>query len=406
VKVRTRKSGGKERLSVEFYYLRPGALAPERVRYLAPPSVTSESAALRWGQSMRRELEAGRAPPQSKAGRQQKAVEIAERREAEQRAAREAVTVRAWVDEYLADCEARRVRPTTIALRRTQLRPFVETCGDRRVAEVGVLDLQRLRRALSKLAPSSANRYAAIASTALRAAEAAGLRGPVPMLEPIRGVARDDVPERYSDDEAERLVAAAVRLSDEHLGIVLLGLDAGLRAGEIAGVRVEDVDLRRGIVAVVRTIVLVRRARTEHRPKSGKVRRVPLTPRLRDVLDRLVAASTDGWLFHGRDGRPASRPTIDPKVHTAQKAAGLPTKGPHKLRHTFSSMALESGATLEELRLLLGHSSIVQTARYTHAGAGSTRAAIDRLAARQAPGRSCDARVTGEEPARPRLATV
>lgn len=401
MRIRERVTGGRTRLQVEFRYMPPGQIAPKLVRYCAPDGM-SRSSAIRWGEALRRELEAGRTVPQSKAGREQRAAEVAERKEAEQRAAREAVTVASWVEEYLADCEARRVRPTTIRLRRLQLRYLVETCGDRRVADIGVIDLQRLRRALSKLAPSSARRYSAIAMTALRAAETAGLRGPVPKLEAIRGGdAGDEVPERYSDEEADRLVAAAAGLSDEHLALVLLGLDAGLRAGEICGVRVEDVDLRRGIVSVARTIVNVNGARTEHKPKSGKVRRVPLTPRLRDVLGRLVAASRDRWLFHGQDGRPASRYNLDPAFHTVQRKAGLPRRGSHLLRHTFASMTLEAGASIEELRLLLGHSSIVQTSRYTHAAAGSTRAAIDRLAARQG-----DRGVTGEGPARPRLATV
>lgn len=406
MKIRERKSGQKIRLQVEFRYMPRGELAPKLVRFCAPDGM-SRSSAIRWGEALRRELEAGRTVPQSKAGREAKAAEVVERKEAEQRAAREALTVRAWVDEYLADCEARRIRPTTIRLRRIQLRPLVETCGDRRIADVGVIDLQRLRRALSKLAASTAKRYQSIALTALRAAEAAGLRGPVPKLEAIRGGdAGDDVPERYADDEVGRLVDAAERLTDEHLGAVLLGLDAGLRAGEICGVRVEDVDLHRGIVSVQRTIVMLDGVRVEHRPKSGRARRVPLTPRLRAVLGRLAAASADGWLFHTHDGRPASRGSLDGMVHTLQRKAGLPMKGPHKLRHTFASRMLEVGASIEELRVLLGHASITQTARYTHASASSTRAAIDRLAAQEAPDRARDRGVTGDGPARPRLATV
>lgn len=374
IKIHERKDGKTVRWQAHLYALRPGAVRPERFRLNVPKHITSKAAASRWAEAVRREIEAGRDVPQLRKGRPAKA-ELRPVPEAE------APTVAAWVEEYLANCAARRVRRTTIALRRMQLRYLVEVCGDRLVSEVGPADIQRLQRHLAHLAASSARNYIKEAIAVLRAAERADLRGRVPQPERILSDAEDVEPEieRFTAAEAWALVSAAERLSDEHLAVVLLGLDAGLRAGEMAGLKVECLDPS-GSITVARTIVRIDGQRVEHRPKSGKTRRVPATPRLAAVLRRCMAASHDGWILHTVDGRPATVDQVQRRMALVLQRAGLPPDGPHKLRHTFASTALEAGVTLEELRVLLGHSSIVQTARYLHADSGSSASAIARLA--------------------------
>ena len=161
--------------------------------------------------------------------------------------------------------------------------------------------------------------------------------------------------------------------------MVLLGGDAGLRIGEIAGLRVEDVD--RDTITIRRTIVVIDGARIEHPPKTGRIRRVPATPRLLEVLGRLAAVSDDGWLLHSARGVAGTPSSLAYRLLEVHARAGMTSAGPHMLRHTFASLALEAGASLEEVRVLLGHASISMTARYLHADASSVRGAIGRLAA-------------------------
>lgn len=88
-----------------------------------------------------------------------------------------------------------------------------------------------------------------------------------------------------------------------------------------------------------------------------------------------------GWIVHGVTGGPGTPRTLSYRLVVAQARAKMPSAGPHMLRHTFASLALEAGASLEEVRVLLGHGTISMTARYLHAGADSVRGAIERLAA-------------------------
>ena len=311
IKIHERTDGKTVRWQAHLYALRPGAVRPERFRLNVPRHITSKAAATRWAEAVRREIEAGRDVPQLRKGRPAKAEPTAAAPEPD------TPTVATWVEEYLANCAARRVRRTTIALRRMQLRYLVEVCGDRLVSEVGPADIQRLQRRLAHLASSTARSYLQGTISVLRAAERAGLRGRTPEPERIHRDAEDVEPEieRFTPAETRAIIAAAERLSDEHLAVVLLGLDAGLRAGEMAGLKGECLDPS-GSITVARTIVRIDGQRVEHRPKSGKVRRVPATPRLAAVLRRCVEASRDGWILHTADGRlPRRVPLLPPPQH-------------------------------------------------------------------------------------------
>jgi integrase len=51
----------------------------------------------------------------------------------------------------------------------------------------------------------------------------------------------------------------------------------------------------------------------------------------------------------------------------------------HDLRHTFASWAVQQGATLQEVKDLLGHSSLAMVMRYAHLSPEHLRKAVGRL---------------------------
>lgn len=141
------------------------------------------------------------------------------------------------------------------------------------------------------------------------------------------------------------------------LAILLLLVRLGMRRGEVAALRLDDVDWRAGELLV--------------RGKGSRVERLPLPA---DVGEALV-----GYL---RDGRPrdaetravfmrvrAPRAALTPAgvtqvVVAAGRRAGLGEVAPHRLRHTAASELLRRGAPLAEIGQLLRHRTELTTAIY------------------------------------------
>ena len=100
--------------------------------------------------------------------------------------------------------------------------------------------------------------------------------------------------------------------------------------------------------------------------KSGRRRHIPLSNGALTVLDRLSPVPGNPWLFPGAD--PHKHIGCIRKAWARVKdAAGLPQQlRIHDLRHTFASMIVARGRSLQEVGALLGHSSLAMTSRYAH----------------------------------------
>jgi integrase/recombinase XerD len=145
--------------------------------------------------------------------------------------------------------------------------------------------------------------------------------------------------------------------------VLMLLSRLGLRAREVAAIRLEDIDWRAGEIMV--------------RGKGGREERLPLPA---DVGEAVA-----GWLRHGRprcEGRfvftrvrapydGVSAAAVTSGVQRACKRAGLPAVGAHRLRHTAATEMLRAGRSLQDVGQVLRHRSTEVTSIY---------AKVDRLA--------------------------
>jgi integrase len=87
-------------------------------------------------------------------------------------------------------------------------------------------------------------------------------------------------------------------------------------------------------------------------------------------MERLVAGSRwidSGHVFTTTIGTPVEAAAVTRAFHAALDRAELPTSRFHDLRHAAATFALSQGFTLEDVKQLLGHSSIVLTSNtYGH----------------------------------------
>lgn len=170
------------------------------------------------------------------------------------------------------------------------------------------------------------------------------------------------------------------RLFDHVPGIknraaLMLCYGAGLRVSEAVAVKVCHIDSARNLV------------RVEH-GKGGKDRYSMLSPALLQVLRaywRIVRPSGP-WLFPSwRSERHLGAASLQIACREAWQLAGLPKRvSPHTLRHSFASCLLENGVDTRVIQVLLGHSRIDTTARYTAvspAKIAATASPLDQLLA-------------------------
>ena len=155
---------------------------------------------------------------------------------------------------------------------------------------------------------------------------------------------------------------------------------AGLRLGELQGLRWDDVDLAGGKLRVERGWDQFTKQVLTTKTRAG-VRSVPIVPILRDLLldlrmDQAKVGADHGYVFGiwGGKGnrrytpdRPFDRATMWLYSRRAWKAANMTPIGFHECRHTFASLMIAAGVNAKALTTYLGHTTISMTYdRYGH----------------------------------------
>ncbi len=150
--------------------------------------------------------------------------------------------------------------------------------------------------------------------------------------------------------------------------ILELLYSSGLRVSEVAGLNIDDLNMREGMVKV--------------RGKGKKERVVPIGNKALDALRSYLVErklfkrkksipDSDNALFLNRDGGRLTDRQIRRIVVKYARAIGIDGQiGPHALRHTFATHLLFGGADLRVIQELLGHSSLSTTQKYTHLDIG------------------------------------
>lgn len=177
------------------------------------------------------------------------------------------------------------------------------------------------------------------------------------------------LPKGLEPDQVRRLLAACdprTHIGCRDLAILTLLVRLGLRRGEVAGLRLDDIDWRAGTISVA--------------GKGSTVERLPLPSdvgrRIADYLACARPADAHGRAVFVRHFAPhhalgASR--VSTIVADAARRAGLGRVHAHRLRHTAATELLRAGASLPEIGQLLRHRRAETTAIYAKVDRDSLR---------------------------------
>lgn len=300
--------------------------------------------------------------------------------------------------------------------------------GAQKVAEIAHADIDKLHREVSKQAPYSANRLAAILSKCFTLA----IRWQWRSDNPVKGLERnhEDRRNRYlSGEELAHLATSLQEYKDQRsANAIRLLLLTGARRMEVLAATWDMFDLERGHWTKPSAHT---KQKKEHRiPLSAPARK--LLVEMRSVAEKLAKDTgqpISPYLFPGnndaphltdikktwesvtrrasvllwstkpetgqgaivarltinRDGR-TTLPSFEAvtKTTTAEKLAlpaGLTDCRIHDLRHTYASILASAGMPLTVIGALLGHTQPATTSRYTHLFDDPLRAATERAAA-------------------------
>ncbi len=228
-----------------------------------------------------------------------------------------------------------------------------------RLSEVDVSGF--LARECPKRSVSGARHLVAALRPLLRYLHVTGLIG-LPLRWAVPGVA--DLRDRTLPRGLEpAIVARLLRSCDRRrtvgrrdYAVLLLMARLGLRAGEVAALRLDDLDWRRGEALI--------------HGKGGREDRLPVPV---DVGQALVSYLHRRGRFEGSravflkvlaPAGPLGASGVKAVVSEACRRAGIPRVGAHRLRHTAATTMLREGASLPEIAQVLRHNELKTTAIY------------------------------------------
>jgi site-specific recombinase XerD len=135
---------------------------------------------------------------------------------------------------------------------------------------------------------------------------------------------------------------------------------SGLRASEVVGLKVSDIDSQRMRIRV-------------EQGKGHRDRDALLSPRLLTVLRNWwKLARPPVWLFPNQHTpfSPVTARSLNRAFHLAVRRAGIKKAvSLHTLRHCFATHLLEQNVDVRVIQVLLGHKKLGTTAVYTHVAA-------------------------------------
>ena len=283
--------------------------------------------------------------------------------------------IKEQIREYLEYCErVRGMSMVTVATKRNVLERFVRVTGAERMEEV---DDVKMHKWVSQLKMSGAsarsiNVYNSVVVAMVKYCREIGVAVPVNLALVVR--MKETVVARgyYTAEEVMRAVAAALSLGDTQTALMIsVMFETGMRISEACRMRACEITGRR-----VQFVGKGRKAREVYMTEATAAE-VARFVREKGIHEGYVWRMSEVGLMH--DGlEPLTTQTVRGRMRRAFLAAGLSGFYPHALRHSFATDLQRRGASVAEIKEMMGHANIATTERYLHGLDGRMRELFDR----------------------------
>lgn len=194
----------------------------------------------------------------------------------------------------------------------------------------------------------------------------------------------------YTKDEAKRITSYLLaHPSFKGLGI-LISLCGGLRIGEVAALKWEDIDIDQKVIHVNKTLTRIyypdeRRSEISigTTKTTSSTRKVPIAKNLLGALKKFKAVTLPSYYVitgtnHFSEGRTYRHFYVD----VVKKAGIDKVLTYHALRHTFATTMIDNGANVKAVSEILGHSEVATTMNlYVHPSDDAKNKALNKAIA-------------------------
>ena len=188
--------------------------------------------------------------------------------------------------------------------------------------------------------------------------------------------------EAYTADEVRYIWDCLEKEPLKWRVLVRLLIDTGMRRGECCALRWENVDFEENTVTISGNLCYTpEKGVYLDTPKNGRSRTVDIDPGIMAMLQQLRQEQAQGCIssfVFSQDGSPEPIHPQSPTRYLKKfsERYGVSALHPHKLRHSFASIAITSGADIASVSEKLGHTDKAVTLRmYTHSDRNSMKKA-------------------------------
>lgn len=281
-------------------------------------------------------------------------------------------TCDAYVRDFLRTASGRGLAPSTLISYRTQLRSFAEQFAS---IDLGDIDRQLARQwaasqPFSKVKQVRALYYQAIDDGLVQTNPFAKLG-----IKPNRRERK-----AITEEELAELVQVARNeypLWPQFADLIEFAGYTGMRAGELAALKWDDIDSKSLEIRVRRSFVLGE----ERRPKNGRERTIILPPPALEALRRTPRRMDSPYVFTNTQGQQLRKGSINYHWRQVRASFGRDRINVfHELRHTAATLLLERGVAHADVAIQLGHTDGGRLVMQTY-GHPSEVAARQRLKA-------------------------
>ena len=203
---------------------------------------------------------------------------------------------------------------------------------------------------------------------------------PKPRKDEIKG----DTAESYTVEEVQHILSCLEQEPLKWQTFVRLLIDTGIRRGEACALRWENINFKAHTITIAGNLCYTpQKGVYLDTPKNGHMRTIDIAPEVSALLRQLRIQQADkaisAFVFT-QENSPEPMHPQSPTRYLKKFSAkyNVPDLHPHKLRHTFASIAITSGADVASISEKLGHGDKAVTLRmYTHADQESMKRASE-----------------------------